>query len=492
MSKLNECFRKYKNKILLITPQFEEGLTYGQIDHMSLRMANILENEGIIENDKVIVLLDSNVEHVLVNYALLKLRAVPVPINAYITKNELQYIVNDCRPKRIICQKSALEREYFGLYRDIFLCMPSYNDLLNLRIEGDTKQYIFHSRNDEDLILILYTSGSTGKPKGVLMKYNGWLESADKFGNLSYFDSETRIFQIMPLYHATGWFTSLIVPVMFGASVVIIEQFGIKKLAKFWNYVEKFAANYLITVPSVLSSLLLLSNNRKQQNYPNIKYVNCSSAALLPEIRKAFEEKFRVKIIEDYSSTEAGIISITPPSLDNVSVGRLSGISDVKINDDGEILVKNGNVFAGYLNKPELTESSFTGEWFKTGDVGYMKDGFLYLIGRKDDIINKNGGKISPKEIDNVLMRYKRVIKESFTFGYKNEDSNDDIYSVIVLEKNELFSEDKTTKRDIFDYCRKNLSLEKIPNKIIFVDDIPKNSTGKPSKKEVLKIINNK
>jgi acyl-CoA synthetase (AMP-forming)/AMP-acid ligase II len=485
---LDECFKKYKDNILLITPQFKEGLSYEHIDHMSSKIAFLLENEISI-NDKIIVLLGNSIEHMIVNYALLKLKAIPVPINININKEELHYIINDCNPKKVICQKSLIEERNMGVDNDLLLNIPSYTDLLNQNIEGNNlHEYKTVYLNDtNEIILILYTSGSTGKPKGVLMKYNGWLESARIFGNLSFFNSETRVFQIMPLYHATGWFTSLVVPVIFGASVVLIDNFGIDKIAKFWSYVAEYKANYLITVPSILSSLLLLASNRKLNSYFGVKYVNCSSAVLLPELKKDFEERFNVKIIEDYSSTEAGIISITFPSLNNGSVGKLAGISEVKISDEGEILVKNQNVFGGYINKPELTKESFINEWFKTGDIGFIKDDFVYLIGRKDDVINKNGEKISPKEIDNVLSGHK-IIKDSYTFPYRNEDLNDEIYSVVVL-KNKQLHDNEIIKNDIINYCKKGLSLEKIPTRIFFIDSIPKNSIKKPIKIEIIELI---
>ena len=479
MDLIEKSFSTFEDKDYIFTEEYRQGLKYREINRAASNVAHLLLKEGLNADHKVAILMQNDLNCLITLFAIMKVAAIPILLNPKSKVTEIRKILEDATADYLMVCKgeedNIVENLEYGLE---ILEIPSYEEV----IEYNGEYLFFPEREEDDIAVVLYTSGSTGKPKGVMLKYHGWVDSAIPFGEMCHIKAHHRLFQFMPLYHGTGWFTTFIAPVVFGASVVIGELHGTTKIMNFWSNVEKFEANYLILIPSVMSVLLMQAKIKKGK-YPRIEYVNSSSAPLLPSLRREFEDFFDTNIVEDFSSTEAGILSITYPRMENSSVGKLANISELKIDDNGEILVKNQKMFGGYMNNKGLTEKSYDGEWYRTGDYGKVEGELLYILGRMDDVINRNGIKVSPIEIDNVLNGCV-FLKESYTFGYKSLDNNEQCFTAVVKNDGGILD-----KNRILEFLKQNLSAEKIPNKFFEVDAIPKNKVGKPSKLDLIKKI---
>jgi len=490
MDSLYSLFKKFSEKTFIIIPANKNNnniiLTYKDIDNISSQISSYLTNQlNINKGDRVVLCIGNKLEYIFFYYGLLKLRAVPIPFDINLTKDDLFYIQQESSPKKIIIRNDLIEKYDVVDFKDKIVECPTYDQILNFNFT-DANNFVFQDMDDEDLCIILFTAGSTGKPKGVQLKFNGWFEGAEKYGKLAMYNEDTRLLQIMPFYHADAWFSSLVVAPLFGSSTVLLESFKIELISKFWNYVENYNVNYLVVVPSIMTSLLLLAL-RHNKPFPKVDYVKCSSAVLLPDVRKNFEDVFKTKIIEVYGSTEGHAITIFPPNEQyNSSVGKLTGISEVRITTEGEIQIKNQKWFAGYLNRKDLTEQAFDNGWFRTGDVGEIRDGYLFLKGRKDDLIIKNGKNISPKEVDDVLIKFSNDILESATLGKFDKDGNQQIFSFIVFKEGYIKNNIKT---EIISFCRNHLAEYKIPDQIFFLEAIPKLASGKVDRNKLKDLI---
>ena len=289
----------------------------------------------------------------------------------------------------------------------------------------------------------------------------------------------------MPLFHIHGLIAILATSMKVGASVCASSGFNAIKFLELANS-EKIT--WYSGVPTMHQTILLrASRNHEIAKNLKLRFIRSSSASLPPAVFKNLNKIFNCPVIEAYGMTEAThqmTSNPLPPKIQKPGFVGIPAGPDVCIMDDsnkilnkgevGEVCIKGDNVTLGYENNSEANKKSFSNGWFRTGDQGYFdQDGYLKISGRLKEIINKGGEKISPLEVDNILMDHP-LIEQAVCFGYEDKMLGEEIAAAIIIKEGQNCSE-----TDIKNYAEKKLAKFKIPKKIFFVNEIPKGATGK-------------
>lgn len=475
LSFIDKCSQN-RDRVFAIDPFRKTTLTYGQIMRKALNLAVRLKEYGIKKSDRVVLLFDNQLECIIANFSLLYLGAVIVPLNPSLSQNEMNYILNHVEPDLILSNiQLSLSIKDIGkkafVITDKVLDCDDYKDI---SMQETIMSY-------DDPIAILYTSGSTGKPKGVVWSYGSVISEFTEYGNTYFFDQNTRFIQSMPVYHGDGWCHSVLCPFLFNSSVILLPVFNMAVAGMFDEILSTFGGNTLIAVPSMLSALMMVKRRFLKPVEGIIKFVLCGSDRLHDDVREKFEQEFKTRVFENYGLTETLLISYFGPEnwIKSGSVGKISDKCEVQISEEGEIQIKSPYLFKEYFKDEKLTNQVFDNGWFCTGDIGYYdEDRYLFLNGRKKEIINKAGYKIDPNEINNILISYNGVI-DSATIGISDTVYGEEVYSFVV------FNDHTNCNAELFEYVRNTLSTEKWPKYIFILEMIPRNSIGKIIKAEL-------
>jgi oxalate---CoA ligase len=337
----------------------------------------------------------------------------------------------------------------------------------------------------EDVALVLHTSGTTSRPKIVPLQHRNVTASAYHIGRTLALTAEDRCLNIMPLFHIHGLIAATLSSLAAGASVSCAPGFNAFRFFAWFNEVRP---SWYTAVPTMHQAILELApRNRAAIDQGRLRFIRSSSSSLPGPVMTALEAAFGVPVIESYGMTEAAhqMASNPLPPLPRFPgcVGRAAG-PEVAILDDvgtllppgaiGEVAIRGRNVTAGYENNPAANASAFTNGWFRTGDQGTLDaDGYLRLTGRLKELINRGGEKISPLEVDEVLMEHPAVA-QCLTFAVPHAKLGEEVAAAIVLR-------DGTAAKDteLREFCGKRLAAFKVPRRIVFLSEIPKGATGK-------------
>ncbi len=338
---------------------------------------------------------------------------------------------------------------------------------------------------DTDVALVLHTSGTTSRPKIVPLQHKNVLATARNIRSTLHLTPEDRCLNIMPLFHIHGLMAAVLSSLGAGATVVCTPGYY---ATDFYGWLEEFAPTWYTAVPTMHQSIL----SRAEQNQDviaktHLRFIRSSSSSLAPQVMKQLNDTFHAPVVEAYGMTEAAhqmaCNPLTPGGQKPGSVGPAAGPEVAIMSENGpellaqgklgEIVIRGENVFGGYANNPEANAAAFTDGWFRTGDQGFMdEDGYLYLTGRLKEIINRGGEKISPREIDEVLLDHAGVA-QALTFAMPDVNLGEEVAAAVVLKDASL------TERDIRQYAAEKLADFKVPRRVVILDEIPKGATGK-------------
>ena len=315
------------------------------------------------------------------------------------------------------------------------------------------------------------------------------MASAKNISTTLNLNKHDKCLNIMPMFHIHGLIAAILAPIYQSGSIITPSGFD---ALKFFRWIEEYKPTWYTAVPTMHQAIL----SRAPRNIDIIrsnplKFIRSSSASLPSIVMENLERVFNTCVIESYGMTEAAhqmTSNPLPPSKrKSGSVGLAAG-PDVAllyknqiINNDknnrnitGHIIIKGENVTNGYINNPKANAESFINGWFLTGDEGmFDDDGYLKITGRLKEIINRGGEKISPKEIDEILMDNKNI-QQAVAFSVPHEKLGEDLFAAVVLKENKITNED-----ELKDYCKNRLTKFKIPRKILIIQEIPKGPTGK-------------
>ncbi len=337
----------------------------------------------------------------------------------------------------------------------------------------------------DDLALLLHTSGTTSKPKIVPLTHGNIGYSARNIASSLDLSEKDCCLNVMPLFHIHGLIASVLSSLISGGTVVCTPGFyG----PSFFEWMDSFHPSWYTAVPTMHQSILQRAGaNRDIIERNPLRFIRSSSSALPRKVRMELEDVFRVPVIEAYGMTEASHQMSTnplPPRIRKAgSVGIAAGVEIAAMDQDGhvltdgkagEIVIRGRNVMGGYENNATANAKAFKNGWFRTGDEGYLdSDGYLSLTGRLKEVINRAGEKISPREIDEVLLEHPAVA-QVVAFAVPHASLGEEVGAAIVLNKNET-----VTDKEIREFAAGKLADFKIPRQIVFLQEIPKGPTGK-------------
>jgi long-chain acyl-CoA synthetase len=485
-----------------------ERLTYQEIDRSANRLARGLKDTGVKRGERAAIFLENSVESVISIFGILKADAVFVVINPTTKKDKLIYILNNCQVKALITtfDKWELVKEVLSSTPWVKSVVLTGESKFREESSGDKKIYNFKdflnsypdnqpvNRNiDLDLASIIYTSGTTGNPKGVMLSHLNMVSAADSITRYLENTSEDIILDVLPLSFDYGLY-QVLMGFKIGARVILEKSFLYPYVII--DLILKEKVTGFPGVPTIFAILLQLGDLKKQK-FDSLRYITNTAAALPVSFIKKIRETFpEAKLYSMYGLTECKRVSYLPPEeLDRrpTSIGKGMPNEEVYIVNEngervgpgevGELVVRGSNVMLGYWELPEetakvLKPGIFTGERvLYTGDLFKMdEEGFLYFVGRKDDIIKCRGEKVSPKEIENVLYNLEGVL-ETAVVGVPDEILGQAIKAFVVLKEGITLSE-----KDVLIYCSKNLEDFMVPKYVEIVETLPKTESGKITK----------
>jgi acyl-CoA synthetase (AMP-forming)/AMP-acid ligase II len=332
-----------------------------------------------------------------------------------------------------------------------------------------------------DTAYILLTSGTTGRSKIVPRTQKDSAIGRQRACTIQKITPADRCLHIVPYHHGMGISTSLLIPLAAGATVICTKDFI---PSDFIGLLRTFCPTYYSAGPALNQGILreLKKVNPDQLKNHSLRYIGVSSGFLREDLQKGLESVLGVPVIDSYGMSETGLIAINlPPRRGSVGIPRSESLSildengmSLGSNCVGEIVIKDCTLFSGYEGGRELKDSAFINGWFRTGDLGYLDDdGYLFLTGRNKELINKAGEKVSPEEIDTVLMSHPGV-REAKVFPVPDPVLGEDIGAMVVV------ADEQVTAADLRKYLLDRLVQFKVPRRIWFVEAVPRNAAGKP------------
>ena len=360
----------------------------------------------------------------------------------------------------------------------------------SVRLSTPGRGVLFTAPSVDDIALILHTSGSTGRPKRVPLTHAQLSISARNVAQTYNLSSEDVSLCVMPLFHVHGLVASTLATLATGGTVVVPAKFN---PLSFWRVARDYGATWYSAVPTLHQLLAARGEpGAKPAGAEKLRFIRSCSASLSPKLMSDLEAAFGAPVLEAYGMTEAAhqmASNPLPPAARKAgSVGPNTGTTQIGIMDAagsllkpderGEVVIRGANVIRGYENNPEANASSFTNGWFRTGDQGYLDaDGYLLLTGRLKEMINRGGEKISPREIDEVLLSHPAVA-EAVAFGTPHPMWGEEVAAAVVLRSD-------ASESDLLSYCRERLADFKRPKQIHITTAIPRTATGKIQRRVV-------
>lgn len=465
------------------------------------------EKLGIKRGDKVALLLDNCPEFIIALFAILKTGAAAVPLNVFLSFNELKYILKDCRAKLLI-SSSNFEQIYQKIIQEeqegkedslkvenIILTDKKEDRTLHLNeiTVKDKLKGPLQDIRDDDLAFLIYTSGTMGFPKGVMLSHHNLYSNVVSSLRALEFSTKDRLLLVLPMFHSFTLTVCILVPICAGAKIVIIKS--VQPFQKVLRSILFNRITIIVGIPQLFDIFKNLSLPAILQLFLRVRVCISGAAPLGLGTLEAFKEKFkRISLLEGYGLTEASpVVSLNP--LQGIrkpgSIGLpLPGVETKVVEDDeseaerdeiGELIVKGPNVMLGYFNQDEETKKTIKGGWLFTGDMAKIdSDNYIYIVGRKKEMIITHGMNVYPQEIENVLSTHPKI-KEVAVVGKKDKSKGEVPVAFVVLHK-----DNQSSESEIVDYCKGKLANYKIPRLIEFKEELPKTPTGKILKRKLV------
>ncbi|MHB1844797.1 MAG: class I adenylate-forming enzyme family protein [Deltaproteobacteria bacterium] len=485
--------------------------SFGELESRSNALANALVRRGVERGDRVVVFAENGVEAVLAFWAALKANAVAVLVNPLTKRDKLAYLLNDSQATALIADgdlasvfvdavASAPNLETVlvgGEIPDTLLeALPGGERLAGALAGGPSEPPPARRGLEVDLAAIIYTSGSTGEPKGVMLTHRNMLSAASSIATYLRMVEDDVVLNALPLAFDYGLY-QLILAARVGARLVLERSFAFPM-----GIVERMAEEGVTGFPGVPTVFAMLAELRslKGAKLPRLRYVTNTAAALPPKHIALLKELFpEALIFSMYGLTECKRCSFLPPE----DLERKPGSVGVAIpntelwvvseddrrlgpNEVGQLVIRGPTVMRGYWGKPEATASKLRpgplpGEQvLYTGDLCKLdEDGYLYFVGRMDDIIKSRGEKVAPKEVEAALVAIPGV-KESAVIGVPDDRLGQAVKAYVVLEQGVALS-----PKAIQLECQKRLEPFMVPKQVVVVSELPKTSSGKIKKTEL-------
>jgi acyl-CoA synthetase (AMP-forming)/AMP-acid ligase II len=471
------------DSIALISPETGVEMTYEQLRKQVRAVADAFASSGIRPGDRVAIALPNGIP-VLVCFLAASIAGTAAPLNLAYRYDEFVFYLDDTNAKLLVVPPEGGEEARRAAGDRIPVLTVSMDSQGSISLTGEHSGAKAADPDPDQFALILHTSGSTGRPKRVPIPHRNLAVSAQNIAAHYQLTPRDISLCVMPLFHVHGLVASVLATLFSGGRVVVPAKFN---ALSFWRTVRDYHVTWYSAVPTIHQVLLARAGNERPAGVESLRFIRSCSAPLSPEHMERMEQVFGVPVLEAYGMTEAShqmaSNPLPPDPRKPGSVGCATGI-DVGIMDEagnllppetpGEVVIRGASVVSGYENNPEANSKSYTNGWFRTGDQGVLDEqGYLRLIGRLKEMINRGGEKISPRELDEVLLSHPAVA-EAVCFGFAHPTWGEEVAAAVALKP-----EITATEAELLAWCKERVADFKRPKKIYIVKAIPRTATGK-------------
>lgn len=471
-----------------------QTLNWLEVDAAAATHAAALRLSGVLPGDRVLVQAEKSVSMLALYLGCLRAGAVFVPLNTAYTDAELGYFIGDAAPKLIICDPGrapnvrALANTALGAANATVSTLNASGEgewadaVAGMRASASASDCI-EARRADQLAAIVYTSGTTGRSKGAMISHGNLAANADALISVWQLRDDDVLLHMLPTYHVHGLFVSLHSTLLAGSAVLLLPKFDVDLAL---SHLDR--ATVFMGVPTYYTRLLADPRFTRDRTRA-VRLFICGSAPLLPATFAQFEQRTGQSILERYGMSEAGIITSNPRHGERVagSVGyplpgfelRVLDAEGREVAEDrrGSLEIRGPSVFGGYWRRPELDATEFRDGWFVTGDLATRADdGRIVIVGRSRDLVISGGFNVYPREVELQIDALPGVI-ESAVIGVPHPDLGEAVVAIVARAAHAELSE-----ADVHAALAHKLARFKLPKRVVFVDDLPRNAMAKVQK----------
>jgi acyl-CoA synthetase (AMP-forming)/AMP-acid ligase II len=479
-----------KDTSIAIQAPDRPDLGYAGLRDLATRTKQSLNAVGVGHGDRVAIVLPNGPE-MATAFVCIAGAATTAPLNPAYRQEEFEFYLEDLNTKALVVEQgsdspavAAATKLNIGVIELVTSAERPAGDFdLQTSMTGAAADG--RDATPENIALILHTSGTTSRPKIVPLSQANICASARNIVDTLSLTENDGCLNIMPLFHIHGLVAALLTSLRAGARIYCTPGFN---ALKFFAWMDGARPTWYTAVPTMHQAILTRASRSMDiiRSVP-LRFIRSSSSSLPPQVMAELAEKFNAPVIEAYGMTEAAhqmASNPLPPRAQKPGTVGIAAGPEVQIMDEsgnilpqgtiGEIVIRGDNVTAGYENNPKANAENFTNGWFRTGDQGVLdEEGYLSITGRLKEIINRGGEKISPREVDEVMMDHPAV-QQCVTFAMPHPKLGEEIAAAVVLREGQTATED-----DIRAFVGQHLADFKVLKKVLIMDEIPKGATGK-------------
>ena len=466
--------------------------TFAELRALLDRTSKSLNAFGIGRDDRVAIVLP-NGPAMATAFVAIAAGATTAPLNPAYRLDEYDFYLGDLNAKALVVERGgaspaveAARRRGVPVIELVEDCSAGAGAFRLEATDGMAGSARLPGRAEpDDIALVLHTSGTTSRPKIVPLSHRNVCASARHIGETLSLRPDDVCLNAMPLFHIHGLIAAVLSSLAAGGSVICTPGFN---ALKFFGWLDEARPTWYTAVPTMHQAILgRADRNADVIGRARLRFIRSSSASLPPQVMAALETAFGAPVIESYGMTEAAhqmtSNPLPPRARKPGSVGVAAG-PEVAImsedgtllpaNEPGEVVIRGPNVTAGYEANPDANAKAFTDGWFRTGDQGVLdEEGYLRITGRLKELINRGGEKVSPLEVDEVLMDHPAV-QQVVTFAVPHDKLGEEVAAAVVLREGASL-----TEQELRDFARARLADFKVPRRVFVLDEIPKGATGK-------------
>jgi acyl-CoA synthetase (AMP-forming)/AMP-acid ligase II len=474
-----------------VEPSTNVRATWADLNHLANRCAAVLTGLGLEQGERIALLMHNSMEFTALFYGAAKLGLVVVPLNTRLTASELSFILSDSGTKALIFDPEFAETamaieasQEHPLYIETYLqttdAGSAGENCLTALLASASGEEPEISGGDHDNMFIMYTSGTTGMPKGVVHTHDSIMWAAQCWSNTTDVRYRDRLLLPLPMFHVAA-LTAVLFCAARGVTLVSMPDFDPSRV---WSLIVEEKICIGASVPAILNFMRQVPEFA-ELNAPDFRFFITGAAPMPETLTRIYNDK-GMEVIQGYALTESGgggCMLMNEDALRKIgSAGKATMFTELCIRDGqgnrsavgtGEILLKAPHMMKEYWNRPDATEESYDDGWFCTGDIAEIDDeGFIFIKDRIKDMIISGGENIYPAEVENVILAHSAVT-EVAVIGLPDEQWGETTCAIVVS------SDDTVDEQAIIAHCEEKLSRYKLPRKVIFVESIPRNPSGK-------------
>ena len=483
---LEQTVNKYAGKTAMVIG--ERRVSYAELDEASNKVANALIKMGVKKGDRVAILSPNSPEFVTTYFGVIKAGGIAVPLDIRYKVEELASLFDSCQPKVVVAESDLLEPLVSALSR-----FDSVEHVIDLgsRYEGrflsyqeimatSSAQKVEVALEPDDIATISYTGGPANRPRGAALSHrNLIMEAIISAAGFQQTDKDIVMLYALPMYHMFGLASVLLTAVNKGSTVVMVPGTGIS-IGSFMEAIEREKGTIYMGVPYIYALAVNIAEREGIKNdLSSLRLFGSGGAPLSIDVFQQFKQHYGATIADIWGLTEA-VSHVTCPPLDGTGKLGASGKAlpgweieavddngnELPTNQPGEIIVR-GPIMEGYYNNPQATAEAIKDGWLHTGDIGRIdEDGYLFLSGRKKNIIILKGQNIYPSDIEEVLCTHPKVAG-AIVVGIPDRLRGEIVGAAIRLKEGEV-----ATEQEIRQFCQERMADYKLPRKIIFADSL--------------------